>query len=93
MRSLRASLPPTASRAPRSGGSRYAMRGDAQIRCEIDVRQVRKVGMGIFSVLKDGTDPWMQTGCFLLKGKELPEEITVQVRSCYKLNSISHSSG
>jgi elongation factor 1-gamma len=45
----------------------------------------RKVGMGIFSVLKGGEHPWMQTGCLLLKGKEVPAEVAVEGNDDYVL--------
>jgi len=45
----------------------------------------RKVGMGIFSVLKGGSSPWMQTGCLLLKGKEVPPEIQKEGNDDYVL--------
>jgi len=39
---------------------------------------MRKVGMGILSVLKGGKDPWQQTGMLLLKGVEVPPEVAVE---------------
>ena len=47
--------------------------------------QARKVGMGVFSVLKGGSAPWMQTGCLLLKGKEVPPEVAVAGNDDYVL--------
>jgi elongation factor 1-gamma len=45
----------------------------------------RKVAFGIFSILKGTETPFMQCGCLLTKGTEVPAEIAVEGKDDYEL--------